>query len=91
MERHNRLLSAMDISIIHQYGSGKYRLQDLPSFFGRSQYGDYLCEGIYIRWDEEGYLKKRAKLVRYDFKQDIVLHWRRKELQTNRLLIDSYF
>lgn len=91
VERRNQLLRKMGISIIHQYGSGRYRLQDLPSFLGGSYYGDYLCEGIYIRWDESGWLKKRAKFVRYDFKQDIVLHWSRKKLQTNRLLLKEYF
>lgn len=86
VERRNELLNHMGIAIIRQYGKGKYQLYDLPLFFSESYYGNYLCEGIYIRWDEDGWLRERAKLVRRDFQQSIGRHWRNKELQRNQLI-----
>lgn len=86
VKRRNKLLEDMGIVTVHQYAIGKYQLNDLSSFFGGSYYGNDLCEGIYIRWDENGWLKKRAKLVRFEFKQSITEHWRKKELKKNRVI-----
>lgn len=84
-DRRNKMLKYMDISIICQYSKGFFQLKDLYSLFSKSNYGDMVCEGLYIRWDENGWLKKRAKLVRYDFRQEIGEHWSRKELKRNKL------
>lgn len=54
----NILLNDMQISIIVQYAKGYFQLQDLYSMFAPSHYGETLCEGLYIRWDESGWLKK---------------------------------
>lgn len=86
VERRNELLNCMGITIIHQCARGRYTLQELMSFFCKSYYGNDMCEGIYLRWDEDKWLKKRAKLVRYDFRQSIGEHWQKKSLQTNCLM-----
>lgn len=85
VKRRNELLERMGIAIIHQCAKGRYQLQNLADFFGKSYYGDELCEGIYLRWDEKGWLKKRAKLVREGFKQSIVTHWQKRELKVNHV------
>lgn len=85
VERRNKLLKNMSISKIYQCAKGRYHLQDLTGFFGKSHYGSDMCEGIYLRWDENGWLKKRAKLVREGFKQSIVSHWQKGELKVNHL------
>ena len=85
VERRNIFLEYMGIAIVPSYATGKFLLEELPSYFGTSYYGDSMCEGIYIRWDEKEWLRKRAKLVRYDFKQGMEEHWRKRELKVNRL------
>lgn len=85
VERRDRLLRDMEIAIIPKYSKGKYQLQELFSFFSKSHFGNQLCEGIYIRWDEGKWLKERAKLVRYDFKQGIEEHWEKRELRVNKV------
>lgn len=86
VKRRNILLEHMGIPIVYQYAEGKYDLSDLTSFMGTSHYGSSKCEGIYLRWDENDWLKQRAKLVRYEFKQNIVEHWQKNELKTNKIL-----
>ena len=86
VKRRNVLLESMDISTIHQLARGRYHLEELKSFLGVSYYGNDWCEGIYIRWDEDGWLKRRAKLVRYEFQQRIEEHWQKNGLKENRLL-----
>ena len=51
----------------------------------KSYYGRELCEGIYLRWDEDGWLKERAKLVRDGFRQSIGSHWQKRTLKVNRV------
>ena len=84
-DRRNDFLDRMGISIICRYGRGIYTLEELSAFFGKSHYGDQLCEGIYIRRDEGDWLKSRAKMVRSGFQQSIGVHWRNRELRVNRL------
>ncbi len=81
--KRNELLIEMGLSVIKQYARGVFQLNELPQFFSKSAYGDNLCEGIYIRWDEDEWLKKRAKLVRNDFRQKIDGHWSSQILKKN--------
>lgn len=85
VEKRDYLLDKMKICIIHKYGMGRYTLKELVDFQPISNYGDVMCEGIYIRWDEEGKLKQRAKLVRKDFRQKIAQHWTKGSLVTNKI------
>lgn len=86
VKRRNVLLESMEISVIHQLAEGRYHLEDLKVFLGASYYGSHWREGIYLRWDENGWLKRRAKLVRYEFQQSIAEHWQKNGLKANRLL-----
>lgn len=85
VSRRNKLLDSMGISIVCQLFAGKIQRDQLSNFFVKSCYGSGLCEGIYIRLDEDGWLKKRAKLVRYEFKQSIEEHWQKKGLKVNSI------
>lgn len=85
VECRNAMCNGMEIAVIHQCARGKYTLKELFSFFRQSYYGDNMCEGIYVRWDEGEWLKERAKLVRSDFKQSIEDHWSKKTMQINGL------
>ena len=83
--KRNDLLIEMGIPIMKQYARGVFQLKELTQFFSISAYGDNLCEGIYIRWDANEWLKRRAKLVRNDFRQKIDGHWSGRILQKNDL------
>lgn len=83
VQRRNILLSRMEVKAVPLLGYGMFRVNELSRFFSRSKYGDEKCEGIYIRQDQEGYLKYRAKMVRKEFKQNITQHWSNRIIQCN--------
>lgn len=85
VNRRNEFFMRMGIVPVPQLGKGIYSLKELPSFFGVSKFGKELCEGIYIRQEKDGYLERRAKMVRKEFKQNINEHWSRGILKCNQL------
>ncbi len=48
----------------------------------RSRFSEHLIEGVYFRWDQDGRLKTRAKLVRQDFIAGND-HWSKGMIQPN--------
>ena len=78
-------MKCMKISVIRQIGCGIYTLDELMKLKVKSGYGNVLCEGIYIRKDDEKWLEQRAKLVRKDFAQNIDVHWSHKNFVHNQL------
>lgn len=85
VEKRNRLMNQIGISIVPMLGKGSFDLIQLKDFIGISKFGSNECEGIYLRQDEGGFLKHRAKIVRRDFQQNMDIHWSKKELKYNRL------
>lgn len=85
VEKRDYLLDKMGVCIIHKCGMGRYTLEELINLQPQSNYGNVVCEGIYIRWDEDGWLKQRAKLVRKNFRQNIGQHWMKGSLVTNKI------
>lgn len=85
VQQRNFMLNQMNVKIVPELGFGTYNVCDLSTFFKKSKYGKDYCEGIYIRQDEDGYLKYRAKMVRKEFKQNIVEHWSKGRLQCNKV------
>jgi ATP-dependent RNA circularization protein (DNA/RNA ligase family) len=83
----NRFVESLDISIVPQIAYGKFSSDELLNMHFISNYGVTFNEGIYLRLDENGKLKQRAKLVRADFTQAIEQHWSQKKLLTNRCKI----
>jgi ATP-dependent RNA circularization protein (DNA/RNA ligase family) len=51
-----------------------------------SRFGNTPLEGVIIRRDGAEFLERRAKLVRPDFAQAIVEHWRNRRLEWNQVL-----
>lgn len=85
VQQRNILLNKMKITIVPQLGYGVYDVNELTGFFEKSRYGDSDCEGIYIRQDQEMYLRYRAKMVRKEFRQNITEHWSKGILQCNKV------
>ena len=85
VRRRNELLQATDLAIVPQIGYGQFNTDNLLAMEFISNYGDEMCEGIYLRCDSEDWLRYRAKIIRPDFSQSIETHWRKKPLEANRL------
>lgn len=84
VENRNRMLKRIGVECVPLLGQGIYSFEELKQFFGKSQFGTEEREGIYIRQDEGDYLCSRMKAVRDDFRQEIEVHWTKKELRHNR-------
>jgi len=85
VERRNELFKTMGIAQTPFVGQGVFTLQKLETLFARSQFGDHLSEGLYLRRDCGEWLAQRAKLVRPAFVQSLEEHWSRLPLAPNRL------
>lgn len=85
VRQRNILLNRMGVKVVPQLGQGFHNVNELSQFFGKSQYSDEKCEGIYIRQDEGEYLKYRAKMVQKEFKQNITEHWSKGKMQCNKV------
>jgi len=56
---------------------------NLNNYKIKSQFGDNIMEGIYLRVDDEDYNLKRYKYVNKSFSERINEHWKKKLLKTN--------
>ena len=82
--RRNEVLELLDLPVIHPLSTGKFSMKELYELLEKpSCYGSKVIEGVYLRADEEDWLKQRAKLVRADFTQAIDEHWSRKGIIPN--------
>ena len=53
---------------------------------GPSRFADGPAEGLHVRWDRDGFLERRAKLVRAEFTQTIAEHWSRLSIRANHVV-----
>lgn len=90
VKRRNSVLKSTDVKVVPQLSNGNYSLMDLQNKLVdlKSEYGSALCEGLYLRHDEEDWLVERAKLVRKNFTQAIDEHWSKQQMVKNQL---AYF
>ena len=84
-ERRNTLVRSLGLFSVAALGPGKYNLAQLKSLLRntQSQYGKAPIEGLYLRSETDGWLLKRAKLVRPEFAQSIDEHWTSHQLIRN--------
>ncbi len=86
MPRRNEIFSLLEITPVHTIGIGHYSMNELIQCLNLpSHYGAKQIEGIYLRQDEQGWLTRRAKLVRRDFIQTIEQHWSKKSVIPNSI------
>lgn len=81
----NQLLQRAGISIVPKIECRKITMEDIPKLLRQSAYGTCPCEGLYFRYDSDGWLEIRAKYVRRTFVQSMDKHWRSGQIQTNHL------
>ena len=89
-KRRNELATLLELPVVSEVLRGKTTLPSLKDLVlnNPSQYRDGMMEGLVIRQESEDWLETRAKLVRPDFTQAIDEHWRRRDLEWNKLVTD---
>lgn len=90
VERRNELLRDTAIPVIARVAEpASYTLEQLLALLAetRSQYGDELIEGLYVKVDDPQTQRNvsRGKIVRADFIQQITTHWSKKTLVKNQI------
>lgn len=85
--RRNTLAASSGLAVVPEIGRGRFTLAGLIDLLGiqASRYREGPIEGIVIRRESVAWCDARAKLVRADFTQGIVNHWRHRALQWNQL------
>jgi len=81
----NNMFRVLGVSSVPKLGEGVFSIDTLTNLFSQSKFGDFLAEGVYLRYDKGNWLEQRAKLVRPKFIQSIETHWSRGQLKKNRL------
>ena len=84
--RRDDVFQRMGIIQVPQLAQGRFTYEEIDGLLNQSTYGDHQAEGLYIRYDENGWLKQRAKVVRPEFIQSMDKHWSRMPIKPNRLM-----
>ena len=83
--RRDEWVGQLDLALVPRLARGRFDLPGLVDLLDHSRLRKGPPEGLYLRWDEGDWSKKRAKLVRPEFTQAIAEHWSRHALQTNQI------
>jgi len=85
--RRNAWAANLGLCTAPELFSGRIEIRGLESLLRsqRSAFRDGAMEGVVVRREDASWLLARTKLVRRDFSQAIVTHWRRSALVWNQL------
>ena len=83
VERRNNVVERIGLPIVPCIKQGHFVLEDIPLLLRKSAYGDCNGEGLYFRFDLDGWLNVRAKYVRESFSQTIEQHWKSAPILKN--------
>jgi len=83
--RRDAIFRDIGISGIPVIAKGHFTLSELKGMLSFSRLCDKPAEGIYLRFEQEDWLKQRAKLVRPEFIQSVGDHWTRGGIKVNQL------
>lgn len=85
-ENRNNIFSKCNLSIVPFISMGFYSTNELLELIRTpSQLGTASLEGIYLRFDKDGWLGGRAKIVQSSFMQTISEHWSKQKIRPNRI------
>ena len=84
-ERRDLLLRSLEIHTVARIDRRRFNIDELYRLLSatRSAYGSEPIEGLYLRSEANGWLERRAKLVRPNFMQSMDEHWSSRPLQKN--------
>lgn len=83
--KRNEIFAALDVIAVPFLKTGTFSMSDLEGMFATSRFGDGPAEGLYLRYEKEGWLQERCKLVHASFVQSVREHWSRSAITPNRL------
>lgn len=86
VDRRNTLASRLELPVVPELGRGRFDLDSIKGFLGRSRLTEGPPEGLYVRREEAGHLVERAKLVRAEFVQAIGEHWSKRRIEANQVM-----
>lgn len=81
--RRDAVAERLGLACVQAVGRGRFTFQQLSALEFQSHYGHETAEGVYLRRDEDEWLRARSKLVRPAFRQTIEVHWSRSTLRPN--------
>lgn len=84
-ERREALFRKMYIAQVPVLARGRFTYPEVQMFLATSKFSNQPAEGIYLRFDQDGWLEQRAKLVRPTFIQSVNQHWSRLAIRANQL------
>lgn len=84
-DRRNALAQQLDVVTVPELDRGHQTVESLKRLLTRSRLTDGAAEGLYVRKEDCGVLRSRAKLVRAEFVQAIDEHWSKRTLEENQL------
>jgi atypical dual specificity phosphatase len=88
-QERDKRLEGSGIRTVPLVAEGKFTAEQLAALLEtKSKFYDGPVEGVYIRIDDDMFLKERGKIVRSDFIQEIDEHWTKKKLVKNVLSFD---
>lgn len=88
--KRDKLLKKMGLHRVPHLGRGRFSVTQLNKFLAQSKLTDQPAEGLYLRVDQDDWLKQRAKLVRPSFVQSVAQHWSRSTIRPNCLKQGNY-
>lgn len=85
--RRNALASDIGINTVPSVFTGQSNISELEKVLNsrKSRYRDGLMEGLVVRRDTMEWCEARAKIVRAEFVQTIDDHWRKRQIEWNRI------
>jgi hypothetical protein len=83
--RRDEWAASAGVSTVPLLATGTFGLPALRKLLVRSRLGSARSEGVYLRWDDEGWLLARAKIVRPGWVMADDEHWWSRPLKINRL------
>jgi len=84
-ERRDDFARQVGLAVVPLLGQGVYTRDSLRPLMGPSRLGSTSAEGIYLRWDDDGWLLARAKIVRPGWVMATDEHWSSRPLKKNLL------
>jgi hypothetical protein len=90
VDRRNALTATLGLATVPELSRGRHTIESLGRLLGASRLTDGPAEGLYIRSEQLGVLRTRAKLVRAEFVQAIEEHWSKRPIEENRLACDPW-
>jgi len=86
VKKRNNLLKQAGIPSVPLLATGHFSFPELEELLACSKLSSEPAEGIYLRYERDGRLVSRAKLVRPEFIQAVNEHWSKSIIRPNTLV-----